>query len=146
MLALFFLCAPLAKCANLPHPDRLRGAGSGASNQVNAMRIIPLVAALALLPTFAPAEVLFSGQAKMGLRHESGKTSYAAGTRVTTQFSGTTDGGLEFGAIIDLDQTATGMGSVFDSNDPRAQVYISGGDHSLTLGKGTPNAVQGLFD
>jgi outer membrane protein OmpU len=110
------------------------------------MRIIQLVAALALLPTLAPAEILLRGEAKMGLSHESGETNYKAGTRVTARFSGTTDGGLEFGAIIDLDQTATGMGSVFDSNDPRAQVYISGGDHSLTLGKGTPNAVQGLFD
>jgi outer membrane protein OmpU len=110
------------------------------------MKIIRLVIAATLIPTFAPAEILLTGQAKMGLRYESGKTSYAAGTRVTAQFSGTTDGGLEYGAIIDLDQTANGLGSVFDSDTPRAQVYISGGDHSLSVGKGTQSATQSLFD
>jgi outer membrane protein OmpU len=110
------------------------------------MKTIRLVIALTLLPSLAQSDIVLSGQAKMGLRHESGKTFAAAGTRVTAQFSRTTDGGLEYGAIIDLDQTATGLGAVFDGDDPRAQVYISGGHHSLTLGKGTESASQSLFD
>ncbi len=110
------------------------------------MKTIPLVIALGLLPSLASAEILLRGQAKMGLRHESGETFAAAGTRVTAQFSRTTDGGLEYGAIIDLDQTATGLDSAFDGDDPRAQVYISGGNHSLTVGKGTESASQSLFD
>lgn len=110
------------------------------------MKTIRLAIALILLPSLGQSEIVLSGQAKMGLRHESGKTFAAAGTRVTAQFSRTTDGGLEYGAIIDLDQTATGLDSVFDSDDPRAQVYISGGNHSLTMGKGTATATDSLFD
>jgi hypothetical protein len=111
------------------------------------MKRAPFLAlTLGLLALPASAEIRITGQAAMGLTHESGKTSYAAGTRVTATFSGVTDGGMEYGAIIDLDQTANGLDQVFNSDAPRAQVYISGGNHSLTVGKAVQNAPQSLMD
>ena len=114
------------------------------------MNIILLSAAVslvaALLPTLAPAEILLTGEAKMGLRHVDGKTNAAAGTRITARFSGVTDGGMEFGAIVDLDQTGTGTDAVFFGDAPRAQVFISSGNHSLRAGKGIDSATQSLMD
>lgn len=92
----------------------------------------------------AQAEVVFSGEAKMGLVYDGKATQALAGTRMTATFSHQTDGGLEFGIILDLEQGANGVRSPFTDEQPRAQVYISGGNSTLTMGKGTRNAVQQL--
>jgi hypothetical protein len=97
-------------------------------------------------PDSASAEIALGGEARMGLRYESGKTSVAAGTRITARASGVTDGGVEFGAVINLDQTGTGMAPVFRGDPPQVQVYISGDNHSLRIGQGVKNAVQSLAD
>ena len=68
---------------------------------------------------------------------EDTETSFATDIDVTFSLVGQTDGGLEFGADIDLDE-ATDAGIGADFENPREQrgevVYISGAFGTLTMG------------
>jgi len=81
---------------------------------------------------FAAAEVTVSGYAEMGVV---GGDTYSTSqfwqdVEVTFSMSGETDGGLSFGAAIDLDEGMNGQGT----NDDGVAVYISGSFGKLTMG------------
>ena len=79
---------------------------------------------------FAAAEVAVSGYAEMGIWSDSaGDIAFWQDVEVTFTMSGTTDGGLEFGAAIDLDE-----GNVALNDDSGTTVYISGSFGKLTMG------------
>ena len=79
---------------------------------------------------FAAAEVAISGYAEMGIYSDvNGDVSFWQDVEVTFAMTGTTDGGLEFGASIDLDE-----GNVAFLNDSGTTVFISGAFGRLTMG------------
>lgn len=92
-----------------------------------------LLATTALVATtgFAAADVTLSGSAEIGLA-DGGATSVEFHHDLDVRFtlSGETDGGLTFGATIDLDEVSNGIGA---GSGPHA-VFISGGFGTVTLG------------
>ena len=79
---------------------------------------------------FAAAEVAVTGYAEMGIWSNSvGDIAFWQDVEVTFTMSGTTDGGLEFGAAIDLDETNVAL-----NDDSGTTVYISGSFGKLTMG------------
>ena len=79
---------------------------------------------------FAAAEVAVTGYAEMGIwSNTAGEVAFHQDVEVTFAMSGTTDGGLEFGAKIDLDET-----NVVLNDDSGTTVFISGGWGTLTMG------------
>jgi outer membrane protein OmpU len=90
---------------------------------------------------FAAAEVAVSGYAEIGILSSEGTaTSLALGVQpgdvtfhqdveVTFKMSGETDGGLSFGAAIDLDETDVVLG-----DDSGTTVFVSGAFGKLTMG------------
>lgn len=79
---------------------------------------------------FAAAEVAVSGYAEMGIwSNTAGDVAFWQDVEVTFSMSGTTDGGLEFGAAIDLDETNVAL-----NDDSGTTVYISGAFGKLTMG------------
>jgi outer membrane protein OmpU len=89
---------------------------------------------------FAAAEVAISGYAEMGIYSGvTGDVEFWQDVDVTFKMSGTTDGGLEFGASVDLDEAdwdaGEGVNALDDSTDDNGySVYISGTFGKLTLG------------
>lgn len=79
---------------------------------------------------FASAEVAISGYAEIGIwSNVDGDVAFHQDVEVTFNMSGTTDGGLEFGAKIDLDE-----GDVALNDDSGTEVWISGAFGKLTMG------------
>ncbi|PLL14535.1 porin [Tabrizicola sp. TH137] len=90
---------------------------------------------------FAAAEVAVSGSAEIGiLSSESAATAATLGVlpgdltfhqdvEVKFTMSGETDGGLSFGAVIDLDETDVDLG-----DDDGTTVFVSGAFGKLTMG------------
>jgi outer membrane protein OmpU len=79
---------------------------------------------------FAAAEVALSGSAEMGIwSNSAGDVAFWQDVEVKFTMSGTTDGGLEFGAVIDLDETNVAL-----NDDSGTTVYISGAFGKLTMG------------
>lgn len=82
---------------------------------------------------FASAEVAISGYAEMGIwSNAAGDVQFWHDMDVTFTMTGTTDGGLEFGAKIDLDE-AGNLGGNGD-HDTGGDVWISGAFGKLTMG------------
>ncbi|QCO55686.1 porin [Pseudorhodobacter turbinis] len=98
-----------------------------------------LATALVLLASPAMAELKLSGEAKMGLVFDGQDLAALSGAQVTAHAYGTTDGGLEYGIIMDMD-----VSNFNRDDDPRAQVYISSGGHNLRAGTGVKSAVTSL--
>ena len=92
---------------------------------------------LLLVPLSAMAEIRLSGQAAMGLVHEGGKTDAVSDMQLTLHASRVTDGGVEFGAVVDLTQTPT---RAFRNAPPRAYVYMSTGNFTVQAGNNVQNA------
>lgn len=82
-----------------------------------------LTAAMALAAAPAAADLTLTGEAKMGLAFKHGELAAQSGAQMTARASGITDGGLEYGIIMDVD-----LSGFNQDDDPRAQVYIMGGD------------------
>ena len=80
---------------------------------------------------FAAAEVAVTGYAEMGIwSNTAGDVAFHQDVEVIFNMSGTTDGGLEFGANIELDE-----GNVANHGDRNGSwVYISGAFGKLTMG------------
>jgi len=86
---------------------------------------------------FASAEVAVSGYAEIGIWSYNYSNAGVNDTaiafwqdvEVTFKMSGTTDGGLEFGAAIDLDE-----GDVATNDDSGTTVWVSGAFGKLTMG------------
>ncbi|NGM44196.1 porin [Rhodobacter sp. SGA-6-6] len=81
---------------------------------------------------FASAEVAISGYAEIGI-WDNGVTDvqFWHDLDVTFTMTGTTDGGLEFGATVDLDE-AGNLGS--STHDNGGEVWVSGAFGKLTMG------------
>ena len=96
---------------------------------------------LALSAGFAAAEVTLSGDARMGVISDFGSTDMAFTSRARVKFtlSGSTDGGLEFGASFRADN-APGAAS-----GTAGSVFISGAFGKLSMGDvdGAANAAVG---
>lgn len=84
---------------------------------------------------FAAAEVAVSGYAEIGvLKRDNGfagstNAQFHQDVEVTFKMSGETDGGLSFGAAIDLDE-----GNVADGDDSGTTVFVSGAFGKITMG------------
>jgi len=79
----------------------------------------------------ASADVSLSGSAEMGLvGGTSTDAQFHQDVDVTFSMSGTTDGGLEFGTAVDLDEDAGSVGT----DDAGVAAFISGAFGTLTLG------------
>lgn len=94
---------------------------------------------LAASAGFAAAEVAVSGSARMGIIYdEVNEAQFSSRVRVSFGMSGTTDGGLEFGASVRADQSGQGGTANGDST-----VFIKGAFGKLTMGD-TGNAPDSL--
>ena len=86
---------------------------------------------------FASAEVSVTGYAEIGIWSYNHATptgtdssiAFWQDVEVTFAMSGTTDGGLEFGAKIDLDEGEVGL-----NDDSGTEVWVSGAFGKLTMG------------
>jgi outer membrane protein OmpU len=101
-------------------------------------KILLATSILAASAGFAAAEVTVSGAARMGLVYNGTDTLFSSRVRVSFGMTGTTDGGLEFGASVRNDQSGQGNTANGDST-----VYISGAFGKLTMGD-TGNAADAL--
>ena len=82
---------------------------------------------------FAAAEVSISGYAEMGIWSDvDGAVQFWSDADLTFKMTGTTDGGLEFGAKVDLDEAGR-LGGEGD-HDFGGDVWISGAFGKLTIG------------
>lgn len=82
-------------------------------------------AAVILPPAIVSAEIALTGQAVMGLGLEQGKTTAISDIELTLHATRITDGGVEFGAMIDLN---TPQSAGPRQGPPRAILYMSTGD------------------
>lgn len=82
---------------------------------------------------FASAEVAISGYAEIGIwSNAAGDVQFWHDLDATFTMTGTTDGGLEFGAKVDLDE-APNLGGPGD-HDNGGEVWVSGAFGKLTMG------------
>ena len=104
-------------------------------------KILLATTLLAATTGFAAAEVTLSGDARMGVISDFGSTDMAFTSRARVKFtlSGSTDGGLEFGASFRADNAAGA------SSGTAGSVFISGAFGKLTMGDvdGAANAAVG---
>ncbi|WP_284265031.1 porin [Roseicyclus amphidinii] len=92
-----------------------------------------LFATTALVATtgFAAADVSLKGSAQMGLQGGDGAvTQFVQDIDVTFSLSGASDNGLTFGAAVDLDENAGGVGT----DDAGVAIFVSGDFGTLTMG------------
>lgn len=101
------------------------------------MKPVSFAALFLVLPVVANAEIRLTGEARMGLVHESGQSRAIADVRLTAHASATTDNGVEFGAVVDLDSPVS---PAIRNQPPRAYVYISTGNLTLRTGSGVGSA------
>ncbi len=81
----------------------------------------------------AAAEVTLSGDARMGIIIDSaGDAMFTSRARVKFTMTGTTDGGLEFGASFRADQATAAQSG--NTNMSSGSVYISGAFGKLSMG------------
>ncbi|KPU83393.1 hypothetical protein JI58_08915 [Marinosulfonomonas sp. PRT-SC04] len=102
-------------------------------------KILLATTALVAFAGAASAEVSLSGFAEMGIAGGTrSETIFHNGIDIKFSLSGETDGGLTFGATIDLDEVTNNRGSLVNNGIPAqgndASVFISGGFGTLTLG------------
>ena len=88
--------------------------------------------------TYAAADVSVSGSARMGVASYDGDSVMSSRVRIKFSGSGTSDGGLAFGASMRADQSGQGNDANGDST-----VFISGAFGKITMGD-TGNAVDSL--
>jgi len=95
-------------------------------------KILLATTLLAASTGFAAAEVATSGSARMGLIFDGDDAFFTSRIRVIFKMSGTTDGGLEFGAEVRADQAseANSGGTSMDAG----KVFISGAFGKLSMG------------
>lgn len=95
-------------------------------------KILLTTTALVAFAGAAAAEVSISGYAEMGINGGTGQEAELfQDIDVTFAMSGETDGGLSFGASVDLDETTAGTTT---DDDHGTTVNISGAFGTLTLG------------
>lgn len=103
------------------------------------MKQLVLAAFLLGIPVAALAEIRLSGEAAMGLAYEQGKTQVVSDMQITLHASRITDGGVEFGAVLDINQSPS---RAFRHDPPRAYVYMATGDFTLKAGNKVGSALR----
>jgi len=101
-------------------------------------KVLFTTTALVAFAGAASADVTLSGSAEMGLvsgdRYGIGSSvQYHNDIDIKFSLSGETDGGLTFGATIDLDETG-GLGTGVGNTGNKSSVFISGNFGTVTLG------------
>ncbi|MFN3147130.1 MAG: porin [Paracoccaceae bacterium] len=109
-------------------------------------KVLFATTALVATASIASADVALKGSAEMGIFGGNGVTGVDPQffTDVDVNFSGkgTTDGGVEFGFSVDLDEGGAGAAAVANNaDDGGATIYVSG-----TFGKLTMGDTDGGFD
>jgi len=121
-------------------------------------KVLFATTALVMTAGVAAAEVTLSGDARMGITSNNSLNEFAftSRARVTFTMSGTTDGGLEFGASFRADNAAANTDTDLDGdhdtggavNGQAGEVYISGAFGRLAMGDvdGAAQAAVGQVD
>ncbi|NBZ88578.1 porin [Stagnihabitans tardus] len=102
-------------------------------------KILLATTVLAMTASVAAAEVAVSGSARMGIINNGVDTEFSSRVRIQFDGSGTTDGGLSFGASIRADQSGQGGTANGDST-----VFVSGSFGKLTMGDVAGGAADNL--
>lgn len=111
-----------------------------------------LLATTALVATagFAAADVTLSGSAEMGIADNGDGVEFHHDLDVRFTLSGETDGGLTFGASIDLDEIVTTDGGVVQDADAGTDIPADNGPHAVfisgSFGTVTLGDTDGAFD
>jgi outer membrane protein OmpU len=104
-----------------------------------------LLASTALVATagFAAADVSLGGSAEVGVVGGSGmETQFHTDVDVAFKMTGETDGGLSFGATVDLDEGGSGAAAVAnDADDGGASFFVAAGAFRMDAGD-----TDGAFD
>ena len=104
-------------------------------------KILLATTVLAMTASVAAAEVAVSGSARMGIVNDGTDTQFSSRVRIVFTGSGTTDGGLSFGAEMRADQDG---GNTDGTNNGDSTVYISGAFGKLTMGDVADGAADNL--
>ena len=103
--------------------------------------------ALVLTAGVAAAEVTISGSANMGLKYNGTDTTVHNEIDFDVKGSGETDGGLTFGASIDLDASSDNSANTVGGGASDPEVFISYEGLTVTVGDiGEAQAVGGIAD
>lgn len=94
-------------------------------------KILLATTVLAMSAGFAAAEVKTSGSARMGVVYDGSDAAFSSRVRIQFDGSGTTDGGLEFGASMRADQNG---GNADGKANGDSTVFVSGAFGKLTMG------------
>lgn len=105
-------------------------------------KILLATTLLAATAGYASAEVAVSGSARMGLIYNGTDAAFSSRVRIGFAGTGTTDGGLTFGASMRADQSGGNSTDTGETNGS-STVYISGAFGTLTMGD-TGNAVDDI--
>ena len=103
-------------------------------------KVLLATSALVASAGIAAADVSITGFAEMGIADDGSETQFHTDIDATFNMSGETDGGLTFGASIDIDETddSDAFGA---STQGGETIFISGGFGTLTMGD-----TDGAFD
>ncbi len=98
-------------------------------------KVLFATTALVASAGIASAEVKLTGYAEIGVVGGSGmETQFHSDMDVSFHLSGETDGGLTFGAKIDLDEVSGGIPTGANNTFTNATVWVKGAFGSITLG------------
>jgi len=105
-------------------------------------KVLFATTALVASAGIASADVAVSGFAELGILDDGAETQFHTDIDVTFTMSGETDGGLTFGASIDLDESDGDPSGAFDADTQGGEsIFVSGGFGTLTMGD-----TDGAFD
>lgn len=105
-------------------------------------KVLFATTALVASAGIAAADVSLSGSAELGVFDNDVETQFHTDIDVTFTMSGETDGGLTFGASIDLDESDGDPSAAFGEADQGGEtIFISGSFGTLTMGD-----TDGAFD
>ena len=111
-------------------------------------KILLATTVLAMTASVAAAEVSVSGEARMGVVNTGDDTMFSSRVRIVFTGSGTTDGGLSFGAEMRADQQGGNDNDAGGNKDGTengdSTVYISGAFGKLTMGDVAGGAADNL--
>jgi outer membrane protein OmpU len=111
-------------------------------------KILLATTVLAMTASVAAAEVAVSGSARMGIVNNGTDTMFSSRVRIAFAGSGTTDGGLSFGASMRADQQGGNDNDAGATKNGTANgdstVFVSGSFGTLTMGDVAGGAADNL--
>ena len=94
-------------------------------------KILLATTLLAMSAGYASADIAISGTARMGVVNDGTNTLFSSRVRIQFDATGTTDGGLSFGATMRADQDG---GNISGTANGSSTVFVSGAFGKLTMG------------